>query len=122
MQLIFQLLLSFALVSACQTSAKPAKEELNAKTEQQSELQKRKPTSQNFDISTFQTASGWAYQIRQNGKLIIDQPTIPGRPGTAGFQTQADAQKVAELVTTKLKAKEFPPSVSEADLQNLNIH
>ena len=122
MQLIFQLLFLFALVSACQSSAKHDKKALKAKTEQQPATQKRKITAQNFDISTFQTANGWAYQIRQNGKLVIDQPTIPGRPGIAGFQTQADAQKVAELVTAKLKAKEFPPSVSEADLQNLNIH
>ena len=122
MQLIFQLLFLFALVSACQTSGEPSKEEPKAKTEQHFAAQKRHTAAQNFDISTFQTANGWAYQIRQNGKLVIDQPTIPGRPGIAGFQTQADAQKVAELVTAKLKAKEFPPSVSEADLQNLNIH
>jgi len=75
-----------------------------------------------FEIATIQGANGWAYQIRKNGKLVIDQPTIPGRPGTAGFQTQQDAQRVAELVKSKLQAKVFPPTVSEDDLKNLNIH
>ena len=75
-----------------------------------------------FEITTLQSASGWGYQIRQNGKLLLDQPNIPGRPGNAGFQSQADAQRVAELVKTKLQAKVFPPTVSEDDLKNLNIH
>ncbi len=79
-------------------------------------------TSIHFEITTLQNANGWGYQIRQNGKLLLDQPVIPGRPGNAGFQTQADAQRVAELVKTKLQAKVFPPTVSEDDLKNLNIH
>ena len=75
-----------------------------------------------FEITTVQSPTGWGYQIRQNGKLLLDQPTIPGRSGNDGFQTQADAQRVAELVKTKLQAKIFPPTVSEDDLKNLNIH
>ena len=39
-----------------------------------------------------------------------------------GFQTENDARNVANLVCAKLKAKIFPPTVSEDDLKNLNIH
>jgi hypothetical protein len=84
--------------------------------------QKKDMGARRFDITTVQGANGWGYQIRQNGKLIINQPTIPGRPGTAGFLTQQEAQSVAEFVKSKLLAKVFPPTVSEDDLKNLNIH
>jgi hypothetical protein len=111
----------FAILVACQ--AGPQKEVAVKTTPAPSEATKKKPSSKStFEISTLQSANGWSYQIRQNGKLLVDQPTIPGRPGTAGFQSQEDAQKVAELVKAKLQAKVFPPSISEADLQNLNIH
>lgn len=111
----------FAILAACQ--AGPQKEVAVKITPAPSEAAKKKHTSKStFEISTLQSATGWSYQIRQNGKLLLDQPTIPGRPGTAGFQSQEDAQKVAELVKAKLQAKVFPPSISEADLQNLNIH
>ncbi len=75
-----------------------------------------------YQITTMRHENGWGYQIRQNQKLLLDQPTIPGRPGVQGFQNQEDAQKVAELVVSKLKANIFPPTVSEDDLKNLNIH
>lgn len=111
----------FAFLAACQ--AGPQKEVAVKTTLVPSEAAKKKPSSKStFEISTLQSANGWSYQIRQNGKLLVDQPTIPGRPGTAGFQSQEDAQKVAELVKAKLQAKVFPPSINEADLQNLNIH
>lgn len=111
----------FAILAACQAGSQ--KEAAVKKKPESFEAAKKKPSSKStFEISTLQSANGWSYQIRQNGKLLVDQPTIPGRPGTAGFQSQADAQKVAELVKAKLQAKEFPPSISEAELQNLNIH
>lgn len=75
-----------------------------------------------YQITTTRNEHGWGYQIRQNQKLLLDQPTVPGRPGIQGFQNQEDAQKVAELVVSKLKANIFPPTVSEDDLKNLNIH
>lgn len=122
MRLIFRLILPFVFLFSCENQDAHTKQDKERQFKPQTTIRKEKSAINLFEISTFQTANGWAYQIRQNGKLVIDQPTIPGRPGTSGFQTQADAQKVAELVKAKLNAKEFPPSVSEADLQNLNIH
>jgi hypothetical protein len=117
-----RILIFFFLLAACQ--AQPSEQvEVNKPSKVKSgHTQIKNASSNHFEITTLQNANGWGYQIRQNGKLLLDQPVIPGRPGNAGFQTQADAQRVAELVKTKLQAKVFPPTVSEDDLKNLNIH
>jgi hypothetical protein len=118
----------FFLLFACQAEPQKSSEKNTAQKQVRTPSKKglkpqMKPRNIHaFEITTLQSASGWGYQISQNGKLVIDQPTIPGRPGNLGFQTEEDAIKVAELVKSKLLAKEFPPSISEADLQNLNIH
>ncbi len=116
----FFLLICFS--SACES--KQAEEKLNSNQQilgRSSSNSKAKEVA-TYGINSYQTSNGWAYQISQNGKLIIDQPTIPGRPGTQGFKTEIDARNVANLVCNKLKAKIFPPTVSEDDLKNLNIH
>ena len=102
---------------------------MSEKSVDKTSLQQRKSTTSNqslpteqFDIQTLQSANGWGYQISQNGKILIDQQSIPGRAGIQGFQTENDARNVANLVCAKLKAKIFPPTVSEDDLKNLNIH
>ena len=122
MRLIFRLILPFVFLFSCENQDAHTKQDKERQFKPQTTIRKEKSAINPFEISTFQTANGWAYQIRQNGKLVLDQPNIPGRPGNAGFQSQADAQRVAELVKTKLQAKVFPPTVSEDDLKNLNIH
>jgi hypothetical protein len=118
----------FLLLAACQAEPKKSSENNTAQrkvlnsSKKALKTQTRTGKHHAFEITTLQSANGWGYQIRQNGKLLLDQPNIPGRPGNAGFQSQADAQRVAELVKTKLQAKVFPPTVSEDDLKNLNIH
>lgn len=122
MQLVIRFLLLFVLLGACQEAPSNKSAQSIKKLDNNNTPQKKATTNGVYDISTAQTANGWGYQIRQNGKLLLDQPTVPGRPGVAGFQTQEDAQKVAELVKSKLQAKIFPPTVSEDELMNLNIH
>jgi Domain of unknown function (DUF4907) len=118
----------FFLLFACQTEPQKGsnyntlQKQGNSASQTKRQTQSKAANSHQFEITTLQSASGWGYQISQNGKLVIDQPAIPGRPGNLGFQTEEDAIKVAELVKSKLLAKDFPPSISEADLQNLNIH
>jgi hypothetical protein len=118
MQRYFIILLLLAACQAQTVQSNP-KKATNASKRRAEKTTKEAPA---FEIATIQGTNGWGYQIRQNGKLVINQPTIPGRPGTAGFQTQQEAQNVAELVRSKLLAKVFPPTVSEDDLKNLNIH
>ena len=117
-----RIIVIIAILAACQ--AGPQKEVAVKHNSPSPTLRPKPQASSNntFEITTLQSANGWGYQIRQNDKLLLDQPVIPGRLGNAGFQTQADAQRVAELVKTKLQAKVFPPTVSEDDLKNLNIH
>jgi Domain of unknown function (DUF4907) len=127
MRLISQLSVIFLLLWSC--SASSSKENMNEQSFDKNSHQERKSSStkqslqtDQFDIQTLQTANGWGYQISQNGKMLIDQQSIPGRAGIQGFQTENDARNVANLVCAKLKAKIFPPTVSEDDLKNLNIH
>ena len=116
----FLLLICFS--SACESKQAGKKLNSNQQILGQSSSNSKAKEAATYDIHSYQTPNGWAYQISQNGKLIIDQPTIPGRPGTQGFRTEIDARNVANLVCNKLKAKIFPPTVSEDDLKNLNIH
>ncbi len=64
---------------------------------------------------------GYGYDVYSDGRLLIHQPGIPGMPGTAGFRTKEDSQKVAGLVIGKLKKGEIPPAVSEAELRQLKV-
>ena len=64
----------------------------------------------------------FGYDIYNNSKLLIHQPIIPALPGNEnGFQTKADAIKVAWLAITKLKRGEVPPSISIEEMKILKV-
>jgi hypothetical protein len=63
----------------------------------------------------------WGYDIYNNGKLIIHQPSIPALPGNTGFKAKPDAEKVAQLVINKVKKGEMPPTVTTQELTALNV-
>ena len=67
------------------------------------------------------TGEGYGYDVFADGKMLIHQPGIPGQPGTKGFRTKADSEKVAQLIVKKLKNKEMPPTVSEEELRKLKV-
>ena len=77
------------------------------------------PRSGTFTLEVRPTTSGWGYLIRQQGRVIIDQPTIPVVPGQRSFATQQQAQRVGELVLTKMQAGHFPPTLSLPELDSL---
>ncbi|MFD0751876.1 DUF4907 domain-containing protein [Mucilaginibacter calamicampi] len=66
-------------------------------------------------------STGYGYDIYLDTKMIIHQPMIPGVLGRSGFRTRANAQDVANLIISKLEKAIMPPSVSQRELDSLNI-
>ena len=46
---------------------------------------------------------------------------MPGLPGNEGFKTKDGAVKVAELVISKIKMGEMPPSISIEEMKKLGV-
>jgi hypothetical protein len=63
----------------------------------------------------------FCYDVLADGKILIHQPSKPGLPGNEGFKTKTSAEKVAQLIMTKIKNGEMPPSVTPAELKKLNV-
>jgi hypothetical protein len=61
----------------------------------------------------------FSYDIYDNGRLMIHQPSVPGFPGNEGFKTKASAEKTAQLVITKISKGEMPPTVSLEEMKKL---
>ncbi|HXA01909.1 MAG TPA: DUF4907 domain-containing protein [Cytophagaceae bacterium] len=74
-----------------------------------------------YTFKTFPTSNeGWGYSILKEGKQVIRQNQIPAIQGNASFANEADAEKVAKLVVSKLNAGEIP-TVTTNDLTALGI-
>lgn len=63
----------------------------------------------------------FGYDIYLYEAIFIHQPSRPGLPGNAGFATEDEAKKVAELVIKKIRNNEFPPTVTIQELQELGV-
>lgn len=63
----------------------------------------------------------WGYDIYVNRVLLIHQPTIPCYSGPNGFATRKEALAVAELVITKIRKGQMPPTVTKTELSALGI-
>ncbi len=61
------------------------------------------------------------YDVYMDGRLLIHQPNVPGLPGNEGFKTKDGAVKVAELVISKIKMGEMPPSISIEEMKKLGV-
>ncbi|KAA9327169.1 DUF4907 domain-containing protein [Hymenobacter busanensis] len=61
------------------------------------------------------------YEISQQNRPLIRQLTVPGRGGTQGFRSAADADAVARLVVTKLARGLMPPAVTAHELDSLGV-
>jgi hypothetical protein len=74
-----------------------------------------------YSFKTFPTSNkGWGYSILKKDIEIIHQDEIPAVQGNASFKNEADAEKVAGLVVSKLNAAEIP-TVSKGELAALGI-
>lgn len=72
-------------------------------------------------IAVEQPESGWGYQILQDGKLAIDQKHIPAIQGLKTFSSKEKAEKTANFIVEKMKRGVFPPTVSETELDSLEV-
>ena len=62
------------------------------------------------------TAHTYGYDVYADGRLMIHQKSIPAMPGNEGFKTKAGAEKVAQLVISKIKKGEMPPTVTVEEM------
>ena len=69
----------------------------------------------NYEI--VEAENGYGYKIFVDGKLYISQPSIPGLSGTAGFENEADARKIAKLAISKIKQGIIPPAITLKELE-----
>ncbi len=63
----------------------------------------------------------FGYNIFIDGKIYIEQQTIPAVAGNHGFATTQDAEKIALLAIEKLKRGEVPPSITVEELKEKQI-
>ena len=63
----------------------------------------------------------YGYDVFADRKLLIHQTSIPALPGNEGCKTKADASKVAQLVISKIKKGEMPPTVTIEELKKLKV-
>ena len=79
---------------------------------------KTTPTdSKAVEYVVVETENGYGYRIYIDGKLSINQPNIPALQGTAGFDNEADASKIAELAVSKIKQGIMPPTITVEELE-----
>jgi len=63
----------------------------------------------------------FGYEVLRDGQLLIRQTTVPGRPGLAGCRTREQATALATLVLNKIRAGHMPPTVTNEELDQLQI-
>lgn len=71
-------------------------------------------TIQYFIIKAEENTYG--YTIFIDGKMVIEQKTIPGFSGKLGFQNKGIAEKVAKLVINKIKDGEMLPTLNQDEV------
>jgi hypothetical protein len=64
---------------------------------------------------------GWGYQILQDGKLAIDQKHIPVIQGYKSFSSKEKAEKTGNFIVQKMKNGIFPPTLTEQELDSLEV-
>lgn len=73
-----------------------------------------KVSLQGFVIKASENTFG--YSIYMDGQLFIEQKTIPGQAGNKAFLNSNQAQKCLDKVISKIKEGEMPPSLTNAEL------
>jgi hypothetical protein len=74
----------------------------------------------NLQGTVYTVGNGFGYKITVNGKLYINQTSIPALPGKLQFCDSADARNVCNKVLEKMGENRSPFITSE-ELKQLNI-
>ena len=69
-----------------------------------------------FSFQVFSVESGFGYDIFRDDTRLIHQPHIPALSGIHPFADSLHASRVAQLMCNKLKAGEWPPSLSQKEV------
>ena len=71
-------------------------------------------------MKTFQTSSGWGYEIYANDSIYIHQENIPAIEGKKSFETKEDASIIGNVALEKLKKGKIP-MINIKDLDSCHI-
>lgn len=71
-----------------------------------------------YNVETVNLGKGWGYLIKQNEKIIIFQPHIPGMDGETQFPEEQQAKEVGKIVARKL-SNGNSPTVSKEEIDNV---
>jgi hypothetical protein len=63
----------------------------------------------------------FGYDILSDGRLFVHQTNLPGMPGNEGCATREQAEQLAQLVISKIRKGEMPPTVTAEELKALSI-
>lgn len=74
-----------------------------------------------YQVRVIRNPNGWGYDILNNGKPFIHQPTIPGTPGMVAFPSQEQARRVGERVVEKIEQTEALPTLTNEELRQLGV-
>ena len=80
-------------------------------------------TNETLQVKPFTTQQGWGYEIYKKDKRFIHQEIIPAIEGRKTFVSKEEAERVGELVITKMKDGKGGglPQVTVADIDSLKI-
>lgn len=77
-------------------------------------------TKSNLQGTAYAVGNGFGYKIMVDGKLYINQKSIPSLPGMKPFCDSTDAQNVCNKVLEKM-ADGQTPFITPAELKELNV-
>ncbi|WP_159023402.1 DUF4907 domain-containing protein [Formosa sp. L2A11] len=81
-------------------------------------FQTNKSSSSIFNSKVYKTNSGYGYEITMNDKLLIKQDYIPAISENISFCNEDDANKIADIVISKLEEKVAPTITLEELKEN----
>lgn len=112
------LVMLFLLCGAFGPGCKNVNESINDPVQTQTSLAVADNSADMF-VRTFQTDSGWGYDIYYLGKRYIHQPHLPAVGGNRAFRSEPTARKVGEAMIEKMKKGIFPPALTPAEVDSL---